>query len=63
MVTDAGSMQRGNKWFISGASSGFGRLLAEYLLQQGATVIVRMAQPGPDVPTGTYVEAGGALPW
>ncbi len=32
-------MQRGNNWFITGASTGFGRLLAEYLLKGGATVV------------------------
>jgi NAD(P)-dependent dehydrogenase (short-subunit alcohol dehydrogenase family) len=32
--------QAGKVWFITGASSGFGRLLAEYLCELGATVIV-----------------------
>ena len=32
-------MQRGNNWFITGASTGFGRLLAEYLLRRGANVV------------------------
>lgn len=32
-------MQRGNHWFITGASTGFGRLLTEYLLKQGANVV------------------------
>jgi NAD(P)-dependent dehydrogenase (short-subunit alcohol dehydrogenase family) len=31
--------QSGKVWFITGASSGFGRLLAEHLCQLGATVI------------------------
>jgi NAD(P)-dependent dehydrogenase (short-subunit alcohol dehydrogenase family) len=31
--------QRGKVWFITGASTGFGRLLAEYLCGLGATVI------------------------
>lgn len=31
--------QQGKVWFITGASSGFGRLLAEYLCELGATVI------------------------
>lgn len=33
------SAQRGKTWFITGASSGFGRLLAEYLHGLGATVV------------------------
>ena len=32
-------------------------------VEQGAEIIVRMAQAGPDGPTGTYVDAGGRLPW
>lgn len=32
-------------------------------VQEGAEIIVRMAQLGPDGPTGTYVEASGPLPW
>ncbi|HEY4456652.1 MAG TPA: SDR family NAD(P)-dependent oxidoreductase [Pseudonocardiaceae bacterium] len=32
-------------------------------VEQGAEIIVRMAQLGPDGPTGTYVEATGPLPW
>jgi len=31
--------QRGKVWFITGASTGFGRLLAEYLCEIGATVV------------------------
>lgn len=31
--------QKGKTWFISGASSGFGRLMAEYLHGLGATVV------------------------
>jgi NAD(P)-dependent dehydrogenase (short-subunit alcohol dehydrogenase family) len=34
-----GPSQKGKVWFITGASSGFGRLLAEYLCELGATVI------------------------
>ncbi|WLW50188.1 SDR family NAD(P)-dependent oxidoreductase [Streptomyces sp. YU58] len=32
-------------------------------VEQGAEIIVRMARTGPDGPTGTYVDAGGLLPW
>ena len=42
--TEKNGMQRGNNWFITGASSGFGRLLAEYLLKQGASVVATARQ-------------------
>lgn len=32
-------------------------------VEQGAEIIVRMAQVGPDGPTGTFVDVNGALPW
>ncbi len=32
-------------------------------VEEGARIIVRMAQIGLDGPTGTYVDADGALPW
>jgi NAD(P)-dependent dehydrogenase (short-subunit alcohol dehydrogenase family) len=32
-------------------------------VEQGAEIIVRMAQTTPDGPTGTYVDAHGPLPW
>ncbi len=32
-------------------------------VEQGAEIIVRMAQVGPDGPTGTYSDAEGPLPW
>ncbi|WP_232666481.1 SDR family NAD(P)-dependent oxidoreductase [Pseudonocardia sp. TRM90224] len=32
-------------------------------VEQGAEIIVRMAQLGPDGPTGGYFDAEGALPW
>jgi NAD(P)-dependent dehydrogenase (short-subunit alcohol dehydrogenase family) len=32
-------------------------------VEQGAEIIVRMAQLGPDGPTGGYVTAEGTLPW
>lgn len=39
MANSASSAQQGKTWFITGASSGFGRVLAEYLHGLGATVI------------------------
>ena len=32
-------------------------------VEEGATIIVRMAQVGPDGPTGGYFEAAGPLSW
>jgi NAD(P)-dependent dehydrogenase (short-subunit alcohol dehydrogenase family) len=32
-------------------------------VEQGAEIIVRMAQTGPDGPTGGYFDAAGPLPW
>jgi NAD(P)-dependent dehydrogenase (short-subunit alcohol dehydrogenase family) len=32
-------------------------------IEQGAEIIVRMAQVGPDGPTGGYFDAAGPLPW
>jgi NAD(P)-dependent dehydrogenase (short-subunit alcohol dehydrogenase family) len=32
-------------------------------VEQGAEIIVRMALVGPDGPTGSYLGAGGPLPW
>jgi NAD(P)-dependent dehydrogenase (short-subunit alcohol dehydrogenase family) len=32
-------------------------------VQEGAEVIVRLAQLGPDGPTGTFANSGGAVPW
>jgi NAD(P)-dependent dehydrogenase (short-subunit alcohol dehydrogenase family) len=32
-------------------------------VEQGAEIIVRMAQIGPDGPTGGYFDANGPLPW
>ncbi len=37
--------QAGKVWFITGASSGFGRLLAEYVLSLGANVVATARQP------------------
>jgi NAD(P)-dependent dehydrogenase (short-subunit alcohol dehydrogenase family) len=33
------------------------------IVEQGAEIIVRMAQTGPDGPTGGYFDAEGPLPW
>jgi NAD(P)-dependent dehydrogenase (short-subunit alcohol dehydrogenase family) len=32
-------------------------------VEEGAEIIVRMAQVGPDGPTGGYFDAEGPLPW
>jgi NAD(P)-dependent dehydrogenase (short-subunit alcohol dehydrogenase family) len=32
-------------------------------VEQGAEIIVRMAQVGADGPTGGYYDVNGALPW
>ncbi|MGW0586052.1 SDR family NAD(P)-dependent oxidoreductase, partial [Streptomyces sp. NPDC002920] len=32
-------------------------------VEEGAEIIVRMAQVGPDGPTGTFTDATGTLPW
>jgi len=32
-------------------------------VEQGAAVIARIAQFGPDDPTGGYFQADGSLPW
>jgi NAD(P)-dependent dehydrogenase (short-subunit alcohol dehydrogenase family) len=39
MSTSVKIAQQDKRWFITGASSGFGRLLAEYLLSLGAKVV------------------------
>lgn len=39
MSTAPASKQEGKVWFITGASTGFGRLLAEHLVNQGANVV------------------------
>ncbi len=46
MATEKNGMQRGKNWFITGASTGFGRLLAEYLLQGEATVVATARDVG-----------------
>jgi NAD(P)-dependent dehydrogenase (short-subunit alcohol dehydrogenase family) len=44
-MTNTSTSQHGKVWFITGASSGFGRLLAEYLLSLGANVVATARQP------------------
>jgi NAD(P)-dependent dehydrogenase (short-subunit alcohol dehydrogenase family) len=39
MANSTNTSQQGKVWFITGASTGFGRLLAEYLCTLGATVV------------------------
>jgi NAD(P)-dependent dehydrogenase (short-subunit alcohol dehydrogenase family) len=46
MENSAKTAQKGKVWFITGASTGFGRLLAEYLCTLGATVIATARHVG-----------------
>ena len=39
MDTSVQIAQKDKRWFITGASSGFGRLMTEYLLSAGARVV------------------------
>src|SRR5580698_5355762 len=45
MTNSSATSQQGKVWFITGASSGFGRLLAEYLLSLGANVVATARRP------------------
>jgi NAD(P)-dependent dehydrogenase (short-subunit alcohol dehydrogenase family) len=45
MTNSTATSQAGKVWFITGASSGFGRLLTDYLLSLGANVIATARQP------------------
>lgn len=45
MATIDVTSQSGKTWFITGASSGFGRLLTEYLLSIGANVVATARKP------------------
>jgi NAD(P)-dependent dehydrogenase (short-subunit alcohol dehydrogenase family) len=45
MANSAGASQAGKVWFITGASTGFGRLLSEYLLSLGANVVATARKP------------------
>jgi NAD(P)-dependent dehydrogenase (short-subunit alcohol dehydrogenase family) len=45
MTNSPASSQAGKVWFITGASSGFGRLLAEHLLALGANVVATARRP------------------
>jgi len=45
MANFQGASQRGKVWFITGASTGFGRLLAEYLITLGANVVATARKP------------------
>jgi NAD(P)-dependent dehydrogenase (short-subunit alcohol dehydrogenase family) len=45
MTNSGTASQAGKVWFITGASSGFGRLLAEHLLALGANVVATARRP------------------
>ena len=45
MTTSANGSQQGKVWFITGASSGFGRLLAEHVLSLGGSVVATARKP------------------
>ncbi len=45
MTSALSSSQQGKVWFITGASTGFGRLLAEHLLASGANVVATARKP------------------
>jgi len=45
MTSASSPSQQGKVWFITGASTGFGRLLAEHLLAQGANVVATARKP------------------
>src|ERR1700679_980683 len=45
MTNSSATSQKGKVWFITGASSGFGRLLAEHLLTLGANVVAPARRP------------------
>ena len=45
MTSASSPSQQGKVWFITGASTGFGRLLAEQLLADGANVIATARKP------------------
>ncbi|HZL26477.1 MAG TPA: oxidoreductase [Acidobacteriaceae bacterium] len=45
MTNSSATSQAGKVWFITGASSGFGRLLTEHLLTLGANVVATARQP------------------
>jgi NAD(P)-dependent dehydrogenase (short-subunit alcohol dehydrogenase family) len=45
MANSTATSQAGKVWFITGASSGFGRLLAEHLLSLGANVVATARRP------------------
>ncbi|MDE1155771.1 MAG: oxidoreductase [Acidobacteriaceae bacterium] len=45
MTTSSASSQSGKVWFITGVSSGFGKLLAEYLVTLGANVVATARKP------------------
>ncbi len=45
MATTANGSQEGKVWFITGSSSGFGRLLAQHVLSLGGSVVATARKP------------------
>ena len=56
------------RWRVNAVTPGltateFTKSQGGWSVTEGAEIIVRMASIGPDGPTGTFVEAAGAVPW
>jgi hypothetical protein len=44
-------------------ATGLNHFAGTQTVEQGAEAIVRMAQIGPDGPTGGFFDATGSIPW